>query len=442
MRFTDEEMLIANGCTPSLRTKRRDILTMLAAAIDAADPSMVVAQTLEKKTVMHDGLIVDLSSFAHIDLVAFGKASLKMAQAAQKLLSIRRGVVISPTPAPPLSDTIEVVVGGHPLPTQGSIQGAEKALTILSQEGDTDLVLILISGGGSSLFEKPCVPLEDLRRLTTLLLASGASIDELNIIRRHLSLVKGGQLIPKTKATIVSLIISDVVHDPLESIASGPTAPDPSTFQDAVDVLIKYDLLSKIPSSITEYLFKGVSGSVSETLKPGDPAFTRVHNLLIANNSRACHAAATTATSLGYTALVPSTTTTGEARTIGDVLVHNAKEHPMKHLAIITGGETTVRVTGHGQGGRNQELVLGAVRQLAGTDFVLASCATDGVDGNSPAAGALADGCTLTRAQKAGLDPDEALRHNDSYPFFIHLHDSLHCGPTGTNVMDLCILLE
>ncbi len=442
MLFTNAEALIANGCTPQLRQKRADALTICAAAIDAVDPYRVCKSILSSGRLTHETASLDFSSFSNIYLVAFGKASLGMAKAATEALPVRRGVVISPTPALSSMKTVEVFVGGHPLPTQDSLQGTENALALLRQVGAKDCVLVLISGGGSSLLEKPCIPLDDLRKLTEVLLASGATIDELNIVRKHLSYVKGGQLIPLTKATVVALIISDVVNDPFESIASGPTAPDPSTFHDAVAVLKKYNISGRIPASVVEYLSRGLSGAVPETPKPSDPCFARVHNVLVANNTLACHAAATAATNLGYSSVVASTSVTGEARQVGQMLVQKAKENPGCGIAVITGGETTVRVMGKGQGGRNQELVLGAIRELAGTEMVLASCATDGVDGRSPAAGAVADGCSLSRASNARLNPEEYLHRNDSYAFFSPLGDCLLSGPTGTNVMDLHILLQ
>jgi glycerate-2-kinase len=289
------------------------------------------------------------------------------------------------------------------------------------------------------LFEHPCVPLADLQTFTKNLLDSGATIDELNTVRRHLSGVKGGRLVTQTQATVVSLIISDVVHDALESIASGPTAPDPTTFQDVMEVLDKYGFKGNIPGSIEDYLAQGLRGLVPETPKPRDPCFSRVHNLIVANNTGACDAAAAEAMRLGYTAVIASTSLSGEAREVGCALVRGSM--PQSGGAVIAGGETTVHVTGRGRGGRNQELVLGAISELAGTSMVLASCATDGVDGSSPAAGALADGYSLERARGARLDPREALHENDAFRFFSSLGDSLLCGLTGTNVMDIQVLL-
>jgi glycerate 2-kinase len=239
----------------------------------------------------------------------------------------------------------------------------------------------------------------------------------------------------------VSLIISDVIGDPVHSIASGPTAPDPSSFEDAIEVLKKYRLWKTTPASIRSCLAQGLAGEVPETPKPGDPCFARVKNLIVANNLLSCQAAAASAMERGYSAVVVSTSLSGEAREVGRLLVRNAKENKDSSIALIAGGETTVTVTGKGKGGRNQEAVLGAVRELMGTDMVFGSCATDGVDGHSPAAGALADGDTLSRAQSAGLDPDKSLAENDAFTFFARLGDALHSGPTGTNVMDIQVLV-
>lgn len=442
MQFANEETLVANGRTPLLRQRRADLLAMFKAAVDAVEPGAICRSVIVDRKLMAGDYVVDLSAFQHRYLVAFGKGSLGMAKAVCGLLPISRGVVISATKGPLPAKGIEVHVGGHPLPTKTGLIGTEKALTLLQSCGSQDCVLVLISGGGSALFEKPRVPLKDLRQLTSRLLNSGATIDELNIVRKHLSTVKGGQLLRSTQATVITLILSDVVNDPIESIASGPTAPDPSTFQDAIDVLGKFRLWESAPPSIRDCLTAGVKGNIPETLKPGDAQFDRVKNFIIANNVHACHAAALAAMERGYSAVVLTHSMTGEARDVGQMLVENTKDAEGSSIAFIVGGETTVRVTGKGKGGRNQELVLGAIQDLAGTDLVLGSLATDGADGYSPAAGALADGCTLERAKAANLDPDAALAANDSYTFFSKLGDALVSGPTGTNVMDIQVILR
>jgi glycerate 2-kinase len=441
MLFDNESSLIANGMTAQRRQKRADVLGILRAAVDVADPYRLCEFLVTDQKVEVGEETVDLASFRRIFLVAFGKASLGMSRAICEKLSVTSGVVISPYAGPSPADTVDVVVGGHPLPTMESLRGTEKIIDLLESCHPDDCVMVCISGGGSSLLAKPRIPLLDLQKLTDSLMAAGAAIEELNIVRTHLCEVKGGQLAARTKATIVALIISDVIGDPVHSIASGPTAPDPSSFEDAVEVLKKYRLLKNAPSSVRTCLAQGIAGEIPETPKPGDPCFAKVKNFIIANNLLSCQAAAAAAMERGYSAVVVSTTTCGEAREVGRLLVRNAKENKESSIALIAGGETTVTVTGSGKGGRNQEVVLGAVRELAGTDMVFGSCATDGVDGHSPAAGAIADGDSLERALQSGLDPEKSLARNDAYTFFSGLGDALHSGPTGTNVMDIQVLV-
>ncbi len=247
----------------------------------------------------------------------------------------------------------------------------------------------------------------------------------------------------RQKQLFFLLIISDVVHDPISSIASGPTSPDPTTYTDAEEILRPYQLWGKVSAAVRNVIEEGRKGHLPETLKTGNPAFEKVFNFIIANNEQACQAAVKKAGELGYDAKLITTSMTGEAKTLGRYLVDRAKNSLVKeHAAFITGGEPTVTVRGNGIGGRNQELVLGCVKDIAGSDIVLASFATDGLDGNSDAAGAIADGCSLARAQKKHLLPSRFLQDNDSYVFFQVLGDFLHTGPTGTNVMDIQIILQ
>jgi len=255
--------------------------------------------------------------------------------------------------------------------------------------------------------------------------------------------VKGGQLAQQTKAVIFSLIISDVIHDPFTSIASGPTAPDPTTYLHAEEILHRYHLWRKISTAVHRVLEEGTKGNLPETLKQDDAAFEKVFNFIIANNEQACQAAIKKAGELGYDAKLLTTSMTGEAKTLGRYIVDRIKNSLTKeHAVFIAGGEPTVTVRGNGVGGRNHELVLGCVEDIAGGDMVLASFATDGIDGNSDAAGAIADGCSLARAQKKHLVPSRFLQDNDSYAFFQVLGDSMHTGLTGTNVMDIQIILH
>ena len=444
MVFKNREQLISNGHTPPLQHKREDILEILTAALEAVNPYNAVHHVLQKKTLVFDSESIDLSSFEHIYLVGFGKASVGMAQAVCDHIAVTKGIVITNDSEAVLkSSTVEVVVGGHPLPNKGSINGAEKILSVIDSVGKQDLVLVLISGGGSALLCNPRVSLGDLQQTTDLLLRSGADINEINTIRKHLSYVKGGQLAAASKGVVVSLVISDIVGDPLEFIASGPTCADSTTFSDAKNLLERYKLWEKIPTDVQTVLSAGIAGQIDETPKKNDPRLTQVFNYIVANNDYACKAALEKAENIGYKTKLLTTSLTGEARDIGRYLVEKAKKYSAEqsNIVCIAGGETTVTIHGDGKGGRNQEMVLSAVHSIADSSLVFASFATDGVDGSSDAAGALADGYTLLRAKQIGLDPTHFLINNNSNEFFRTLNDVLITGPSGTNVMDIQIII-
>jgi glycerate 2-kinase len=444
MLFKNYNELIVNGSTSVLQQKRRDILEMLTAAIDAVHPYRVVKNIFQRSQLVFPSETIDLTSFDHLYLVGFGKASVGMAQAVCDAVSVTKGVIITNDPQARIThDSIEVLVGGHPLPNEDSILGAEKILTLLHKCTENDCVLVLISGGGSSLFCKPRIPLPDLQRTIDLLVRSGATIDEINTIRKHLSFVKGGQLVRQTKAVVISLIISDVVHDPLTSIASGPTSPDSTTYGDAKEILTRVRLWGKIPTIVPNVIEDGIQGRIPETLKKDDAGFEKVFNYLVANNEFACQAAVNKASELGYNTKILTTAITGEAKNLGPYLIDRVKNSLLiGKTAFISGGEPTVTVHGTGIGGRNQELVLACVEEIAQSDIVIASFATDGADGNSTAAGAIADGSSLDRAKEKHLIPSRFLKNNDSYAFFHSLGDTLITGLTGTNVMDLQIILH
>jgi len=289
------------------------------------------------------------------------------------------------------------------------------------------------------------ISLHDLREMNRLLVLSGADIREINAVRKHVSQIKGGRLAKAAyPATTISLIVSDVIGDPLDVIASGPTAPDESTFEDAWQVLENYSLLDKMPDSVVKVLRDGLEGRIPETPKPGDEIFERVVNIIVANNTKAIHAAERALVEMGYNVLVLGSRAEGEARHIGKFLAGIAASIAKEGVplsppaAVIAGGETTVRVTGQGIGGRNQELVLGGVKTISGLDGIaLGSIGTDGIDGLSDAAGAIADGHILERALSKGLRPEVYLRNNDSHTFFSWLGDAIFTGPTLTNVMDV-----
>ena len=444
MLFKNYDDLVLNGGTPLLQQKRKDVLAMLSSALEAVHPYRVVRDVFVGSQMVFPSEVIDLSSFDRLYLIGFGKASVGMAQAVCDAVPIKRGVVITNDPKAMLPHLcVTVVHGDHPLPDEHSVTGAERILEVVHQATEKDCVIVLISGGGSSLFCQPRVPLADLQKTIDLLLRSGASIDEINCIRKHLSLVKGGLLVTHTKAVMISLIISDVVHDPISSIASGPTSPDFTSFSTAKDILQRYRLWGMIPSSVQDLIDRGIIGAVPETLKEKDSAFDTVFNFIIANNERACQGALKKARELGYEAWILTTTLTGEASFLGTYLVERVRKSLSSGAtAFITGGESIVRIHGAGVGGRNQELVLGCVEEIAGSDIVVASFATDGIDGTNTAAGALADGNTRSRAMQHNLCPSRLLKENDSYRFFHSLGDTLQTGLTGTNVMDIQILLQ
>jgi glycerate-2-kinase len=324
-------------------------------------------------------------------------------------------------------------------------------LDIVERAERNDLIICLISGGGSSLMPLPrgSISLVDKREITQALLKSGATINEVNTVRKHISDFKGGWLAKKAyPAAILNLILSDVVGDPLDFIASGPTVPDSTTFNDALEVLKKYDLWAAAPRSVKKVLSEGEKGLIPETPKADDEAFKRVYNVVVGNNRSSSLAACERLKSAGLNTLLLTATLEGEARHVGVVLASIAREvsvsgNPVeKPAGIVAGGEATVTVTGKGVGGRNQELVLAAASKLKGSDgIVLASLSTDGIDGPTDAAGAVVDGKTAMRALKMGLAPEKFLAENNSYRFFLRLSDLILTGPTGTNVNDMSVIV-
>lgn len=428
----------------SERQLRRHALSIFRAAVQAADPRRTVRAVLERE---------DLSRYRRIFVVGAGKASAAMAQAAEQVLGRRiHGGWIN-TKDGHLAPLRRVTLheASHPVPDARGVEGARRIAEIASEAGEGDLVLCLISGGGSALLPLPVEPvtLEEKQETTKLLLACGATIHEINAVRKHLSAIKGGRLARLAQpAHVLALLLSDVIGDPLDVIGSGPAAPDTSTFAAAWAVIEKYGLQEKIPGRARQVLEDGLAGRIEETPKPGDPCFRRTRNVIVGSNRLAVDAAARKARELGYRPLVLSTTIEGETRDIAGMHAAIAREiaatgRPARPPAcVISGGETTVTLRGQGRGGRNQEFALAAAIALEGLPGVLAfSAGTDGTDGPTDAAGAMADGATLARAAAAGLDARRALRENDSYPFFERLGDLVMTGPTGTNVMDVRLML-
>jgi glycerate-2-kinase len=445
MLVKNQRQIIENGQTPELRKIREDLLDILNSALEVVDPYKAVKARFEDKKIVFEEETFDISGFKNIFLIGFGKASVGMAQAVCDSTKVAKGVVITNDPDNKVqSEKVVNIVASHPLPDQNSIKGADKVLEIVERCGEDDLLIVLISGGGSALLCKPRVELRELQQTTDLLLKSGADINEVNTVRKHLSFVKGGQLVKSAKCKVVSFIMSDIVGDPIDAISSGPTYPDSTTYTGTLKILRKYSLWEKLPSAVIKVIEDGVHGRLSETPKMGDPVFDNVFNFIVANNKVLCKAAEDRAKKLGYKVMLLTTSLTGEAKDIGSFLVNKARSYVTddKKIVFISGGETTVTVKGKGVGGRNQELVLSGVEGLDELDMVFASFATDGVDGASDAAGAIADGFTFNRAVEKNLDPDKYLRDNNSYEFFKRLDDLLITGPTGTNVMDIQIIVK
>ena len=433
-----------------------DALDILEAAVKAVDPGEAIRRsiTLRGARLAIRGVKWDLDRFEGIHVIGGGKACGAMAEAIEEILGdrISSGTVnvLKGTESRHDLERISQNGASHPIPDADSVAGVQRMLETLDSVGTSDLVIVLISGGGSSLLAFPAkgVSLEDVQDVTHKLLVSGASIGELNAVRKHLSAVKGGQLAQRSQgATMISLILSDVVCDPLDTIASGPTAPDETTFGDARAVLERFGLWGGVPRIVRERLNDGSRGKVPETPKPGDPIFRKVWNFVIGSNLVAARAAVERAGELGYNAELVSTEIEGEAREVGRsfaeaVLTVTRHGSPACAPAVlVAGGETTVSVRGGGIGGRNMEVALAASEGIEGMASVIAALATDGIDGPTVSAGAIVDGSTLVRAKARGLEPSMYLSENDSYTFFQSLGDAFITGPTGTNVNDLTIIL-
>lgn len=436
-----------------------DIRKIFNAGLDAADPKEAIKRAV-KLNKDRNGLLLhiqekkyDLKQFKRVLVVGAGKAAAPMAQAMEDLLGEQlSGGVITTKYGHGLSlKTISMTEAGHPVPDSHGLSGTERILEILKNTQETDLIFCLISGGGSALMPLPVagLTLEDKQKTTQELLDCGATIHEINTIRKHISAIKGGKLARSASpGTLVALVLSDVIGDDLDVIASGPTVPDRSTFDDCLDIVAKYDLSEKIPFSVMEYLTRGQSGMEEETPKPGDPLFETTAAVIIGSASLSLDAAAVTARDLGYNTLILSSCIEGETRDVAKVHVAIGKEiiksgNPVKRPAcVISGGETTVTIRGDGLGGRNTEFVLAATIELNGVDGItVLSGGTDGTDGPTDAAGAVAEGKTYARALSKGMKPEEYLRNNDSYHFFEAAGGLVKTGPTMTNVMDLRIML-
>jgi glycerate 2-kinase len=443
-----------------LRQMRFEADEIFRSSLEAVDPYQAVKRFVH---VEKDLLVVgiddkhrvelDLTKYNRISLVGAGKAAAPMARAIEELLGgrLHTGMINVKYGFTEELAVTEVVEAGHPLPDQRGVEGTKKIINFLKSAGEKDLIFSLISGGGSALLPQPAgeITLAEKQEITRRLLACGASIDEINAVRKHISLSKGGQMARAAfPATIVNLMLSDVVGDKVEVIASGPFTPDSSTFEKVRDVLRRYDLRDT-PATIYGYLAAGAEGRIPETPKEGETIFDRVSNFVVGSNILALQAAAKKAEEFGYETLILSSMIEGETREVA--LVHSAiaKEvvktgRPLPPPAcIISGGETTVTIRGKGLGGRNQEFCLAAALDLAELPprVVILSGGTDGNDGPTDAAGAVVDPLTVKRGKEVGVEALRFLDDNDAYHFFEKTKDLLLTGPTNTNVMDVRLVL-
>ncbi|HLX45583.1 MAG TPA: glycerate kinase [Bryobacteraceae bacterium] len=424
-------------------------LRIFRSALKAADPERAVHRyvKLDGKTLIVGRRRYSLSNFDRIQVVGAGKASAAMARAVERTLGKRLagGFVNVPHGSQVRTRKVELNESGHPIPDERGLSGARRIAEIAGAATERDLLICVISGGASALMPDPVPPvtLADTQETTRQLLACGANIHELNAVRKHISVLKGGQLAKLAwPATVVALILSDVVGDDLDVIGSGPTVPDGSTFEDARGIFEKYAI--RPPESVRERVGVGVQ----ETPKAGDPSLARVQNLIVGSNRLAIDAAAEEARALGYRTIVLSTFIEGETRDVASMHAAIVKEilssgRPLRPPAcILSGGETTVTIRGKGLGGRNQEFVLAAAIALEGFGpFTVFSGGTDGADGPTDAAGAVANEDSIARARELGLDPRRFLADNDSYHFFEALGGLVKTGPSGTNVMDVRVFL-
>jgi len=384
---------------------------------------------------------------ARIFLLGAGKASGAMAAAAEEVAGDRvaGGFVVVKDGYGGHLRRVEIAEAGHPVPDARGLAASARLLEVARSAGEGDLVLFLVSGGGSALTLAPAPPitLAEKQEVTRLLLASGAAIGELNAVRKHLSAFKGGQLArAAAPAAVLTLALSDVIGDPLDVIASGPTAPDPTTFADALEVLARRGLSGRVPPSVARRLEAGRAGEIQETPKPGDPLFERVANVVIGNNALVTDAAAATARRLGYRTDLATRELQGEARDVAREFVARARRLPPP-ACLIAGGETTVTVRGPGKGGRCQEFALAAALALEPTDRItILAAGTDGTDGPTDATGAIVDAGSIARGSAAGADARRALADNDAYRFLRASDDLLVSGPTRTNLLDLYVAVS
>lgn len=428
---------------------------IIKAALNAVDPYQLIREQVIRKgdtLVVSEKEHIELSQFDRIFLCGAGKGAAPITRAMEELLSDRLdgGDIIVKYDHLAELQKINLHEAAHPVPDENGLRSTEILLTNLDNLTERDCVFVLLTGGGSALLESlpDEIKLDDLQKLSSVLLQCSATIHEINCIRKHISLIKGGQLAKKIyPARCVTLALSDVIGDDLSVIASGPTSPDPTTFDDALAILEKYNVTDKIPLVILNHLKKGSEGKIPDTPKREDQVFKKVTNIVIGNNRLALNKAKETAESLGFKTIILTSMLEGEAREIARVVASIISEvqvtgAPIKKPAcILLGGEPTVKIQGTGKGGRNQELALAVALSNINEPYVCVSVGSDGTDGPTDAAGAIVDHTTLSRAESAGLNAQEYLKNNDSYNFFAPLGDLIITGPTGTNVMDVIFAL-
>lgn len=433
---------------------------IFGAALAAVDPYLAVlnAAKLEDDCLHVAGYAYRPETFSRIVVVGAGKATARMALAIEALLGARisAGLIVVKQGHTAVLGVVEQIEAAHPVPDQAGAAGTQRILEMVHAADERTLVVCLLSGGASALLVAPVagVTLQDKQEVTALLLKAGATIGELNAVRKHLSAVKGGRLAQAAcPAQMLTLILSDVIGDRLDVIASGPTAPDGTSFADAWSVIAKYGLQDKIPARVLTYLQRGCTGLEPETLKDGEPCLRGTHNVIVGGIGRALAAAQEKSRQLGFAAQIITSELQGEARDAARFLAQTARTSlaglkPGERRCLLSGGETTVTVSGSGTGGRNQELALAFALEIDGQEGIsLLSAGTDGNDGPTDAAGALVDGSTAEHARRLGMEPHAYLDDNDSYGFFQRFdamsgeRSHFMTGPTGTNVMDIQIML-
>ena len=434
---------------------RQDAIDIFKAGLKAVDPKGAVKRYMKREgqTLIVDEKKYDLDQFDNIYVVGGGKAGASMAAAVEEILGnlVTEGIVNVKYGYTAKLNKIRINEADHPVPDEAGSRGAEEIVKLVGNTQENNLLICLISGGGSALLPLPVqgISLNEKQEVTKKLLTCGANINEINAVRKHMSGIKGGQLTRLSyPATLITLILSDVIGNYLDVIASGPTVPDSSTFEDAKEIMERYKIWNTIPDTVKNHFEKGIGGNIPETPKAGENIFSKTQNVIVGSNIQAVMAARKKAGKLGYNTMVLSSFIEGETKDVAKVHAAIAKEilqsgNPVSVPAcVVSGGETTVTIHGKGKGGRNQEFCLAAAIDIAGLDsVVILSGGTDGTDGPTDAAGAICDGQTLQHASGKGMKAFDYLCDNNSYNFFKDLDDLLITGPTNTNVMDLRLVL-